>query len=55
MQTIREKKALQSLTRRALELHPNRKTACKWVLAVRWLRSHNLWIMDGNSAKWRSN
>jgi hypothetical protein len=36
-----------SITSRARALHPNRKNAAKWVLAVRYLRTKNIWILDG--------
>lgn len=35
-----------SLTSRAKELHPNRRNAAKWVIAVRYLRRKNLWVLD---------
>jgi hypothetical protein len=43
-----------SLTTRAAALHPNRRNAAKWVLAVRWLRSRHLWVLEGGKATWRS-
>jgi len=36
-----------SLTARAKQLYPCRRNAAKWVLAVRYLRSKNLWIVEG--------
>ena len=40
-----------SLTRRAVQLHQNRRNAAKWILAVRYLRRKNLWVMDQFSRK----
>jgi hypothetical protein len=42
-----------SLTTRAVTLHPDRRNAAKWVLAVRYLRRRNLWVLESGSAKWR--
>ena len=41
-----------SLTKRAAEIHPCRRNAAKWVLAIRWMRSRNLWVFEGGAAKW---
>ena len=42
-----------SLTQKALQLHPCRRNAAKWVLAVRYLRSKNLWILErGRKPSW---
>ena len=43
-----------SLTKRATEMHTNRRNAAKWVLAIRWMRnrSKNLWVHDGGKVKW---
>jgi hypothetical protein len=43
-----------SLTTRASALHPNRRNAAKWVLAIRYLRSKHLWVLEGGKATWRS-
>jgi len=43
-----------SLTTRATSLHPNRRNAAKWVLAIRYLRSRHLWVLEGGKATWRS-
>ena len=40
-----------SLTARARKLHPNRRNAAKWCLAVRYLRRKNLWVLDQFSRK----
>ena len=43
---------LTTLARRA---HPiNRRHAAKYVLALRWMRARNLWILDrfGKAPKW---
>jgi len=41
-----------SLTKKAVLLHPHRRNAAKWVLAIRWMRSKNLWVLEGGAAKW---
>jgi hypothetical protein len=42
-----------SLTTRARRLHYKRRDAAKWVLAVRYLRKNNLWLLEGGKApKW---
>ena len=41
-----------SLTRYARRLHSNRRNAAKWVRAVQYLRSKNLWILEGGVIKW---
>jgi hypothetical protein len=41
-----------SLTKRATEMHANRRNAAKWVLAVRWMRSRSLWVLEGGLVKW---
>lgn len=42
-----------SLTTRAAALHPCRRNAAKWVLAVRYLRRKNLWVLEnGRQPKW---
>jgi hypothetical protein len=41
-----------SLTKRATEMHANRRNAAKWVLAVRWMRSRSLWVLEGGVVKW---
>jgi len=41
-----------SLTKRAAEIHPCRRNAAKWVLAIRWMRSRSLWVLEGGAAKW---
>jgi len=41
-----------SLTQHARALYPNRRLAAKWVLAVRWLRAHSGWVLDGVAVKW---
>jgi hypothetical protein len=42
-----------SLTMRARRLHKDRLNAAKWVLAVRYLRKHNLWILEnGRRPDW---
>ena len=41
-----------SLTKYARKLHSNRRNAAKWVLAVQYLRSKNLWILEGAAIKW---
>jgi hypothetical protein len=43
-----------SLTTRARKLYADRRLAAKWVLAVRWLRAHSGWVLDGAPSKWRS-
>lgn len=43
----------KSLTARARALFPDRRLAAKWVLAVRFLRSRSLWVLDGAQTKWR--
>ena len=43
-----------SLTKRAAELHTNRRNAAKLVLAIRYLRSKKLWVLEGGKATWRS-
>jgi hypothetical protein len=43
-----------SLTNPAAELHPCRRNAAKWVLAIRYLRSKHLWVLEGGKATWRS-
>lgn len=43
-----------SLTMRATALHPSRRNAAKWVLAVRYLRKRNLWVLESGEAKWRA-
>lgn len=44
---------MKSLTRRAVKLHLNRRNAAKWVLAIRYLRSKNLWILErGKRPSW---
>ena len=37
---------MTSLTTRARELFANRRNAARWVLAVRYLRARNLWLLD---------
>jgi hypothetical protein len=42
-----------SLTTRARRLHYTRRNAAKWVLAVRYLRARNLWLIEGGRLpKW---
>jgi hypothetical protein len=42
-----------SLTTRARRLHYTRRNAAKWVLAVRYLRARNLWLIEnGRPPKW---
>jgi hypothetical protein len=41
-----------SLTTQARKLHPNRRNAAKLVLAIRYLRSKNLWVLEGGTVKW---
>jgi hypothetical protein len=42
-----------SLTTRARRLHPVRRNAAKWVLAVRYLRKKNLWVLEqGKKPAW---
>jgi hypothetical protein len=41
-----------SLTRYARKLHANRRNAAKLVLAIRYLRSKNLWVLEGGVVKW---
>ena len=41
-----------SLTRRARKLYANRRLAAKWVLAIRFMRSRRLWILEGARPKW---
>ena len=41
-----------SLTTRAAMLHPCRRNAAKWVLAIRWMRSRSLWVLEGGKVKW---
>jgi len=43
-----------SLTRYARRLHPNRKNAAKLVLAIRYLRSKQLWVLEGSAVNWRN-
>lgn len=38
--------ATVSLTSKARRIHPNRRNAAKWVMAVRYLRRKNLWVLD---------
>ena len=38
-----------SLTRRARRLFEDRKSAAKWVLAVRYLRKRGKWVADSSS------
>lgn len=45
---------IMSLTTRAMELHSCRRLAAKWVLAVRYLRKRNLWVLESGAAKWRA-
>lgn len=40
-----------SLTSRAMQLHPNRRNAAKWVCAARYLRQRNAWIHDQGSRR----
>lgn len=40
-----------SLTARARRLHPNKRNAAKLVLAIRYLRRKNLWVLDQFSRK----
>lgn len=39
-----------SLTQRAVNNFPTRRNAAKWVLAVRYLRSKKLWVLDNGKA-----
>ena len=41
-----------SLTRYARRLYPNRRNAAKLVLAIRYLRAKNLWVLEGGAVKW---
>ena len=41
-----------SLTQYARRLHSNRRNAAKWVRAIKWMRSKNLWILEGGPIKW---
>ena len=41
-----------SLTRRARDIYADRRMAAKWVLAIRNLRAHDAWILDGAAPKW---
>lgn len=42
-----------SLTQKAVQLHQSRRNAAKWVLAVRYLRRKNLWILErGKKPSW---
>jgi len=41
-----QRQKAMSLTSRAKALHPNRRNAAKWVIAVRYLRRKNLWVLD---------
>jgi len=41
-----------SLTRYARRLHPNRRNAAKLVLAIKYLRSKKLWVLEGGAVKW---
>lgn len=44
-----------TLTQLARRAHPlNRRHAAKYVLALRWMRQRNLWILDrfGKAPKW---
>ena len=40
-----------SLTAQARKLHPNRRNGAKWVMAIRYLRRKNLWVLDKFSRK----
>ena len=44
---------IMSLTTRAMALHQCKRNAAKWVLAVRYLRKRNLWVLESGAAKWR--
>jgi hypothetical protein len=45
-------KPVHSLTRRARVIFADQRMAAKWVLAVRNLRMHKAWILDGAVPKW---
>ena len=51
MEMIPESRPL-SLTAQARQFYADRRLAAKWVVAVRFLRSRHLWILDGAHAKW---
>tara|TARA_R110002126_G_scaffold220_1_gene1142 strand:+ start:3070 stop:3216 length:147 start_codon:yes stop_codon:yes gene_type:complete len=40
-----------SLTTRARLIYPNRRNGAKWVMAIRYLRRKNLWVLDKFSRK----
>ena len=40
-----------NLTTRARLVYPSRRNAAKWVLAIRYLRRKNLWVLDQFSRK----
>jgi uncharacterized protein (DUF2062 family) len=39
-----------SLTSRARNLFPTRRNGAKWVRAVQYLRSKNLWLLENGKA-----
>lgn len=44
---------MNSLTARAAKIYPTRRNAAKWVLAVKYLRRRNLWVLEsGRTPKW---
>jgi len=45
---------MMSLTAQARKLHPNRRNAAKWCLAVRYMRQRHLWVLDkfGRKPSW---
>ena len=43
---------VSSLTRRARDIYADRRMAAKWVLAVRNLRAHHAWLLEGAAPKW---